>query len=265
MDQANKNTNFIEILGTRIDMVQIPDVIQRIEKWIAEKHDSNYICLANVNTVVESKKNNLLEKAMNSSSLSVCDGMPFVWIGRLKGFNLKRRVYGPELMDKFIEISSNKGYKNYFYGSTDEVCGKLIFNLKKKYRNLEVVGNYSPPFRPLTKEEGREVAENINSSGADVVWVGIGSPKQEIWMHEFKSHIKIPVMVGVGAAFDFFAGTKQQAPKWMRENGFEWLFRLLTEPKRLWKRYLIGNSIFLWLLFKELVCVNIFKKSKQYV
>jgi N-acetylglucosaminyldiphosphoundecaprenol N-acetyl-beta-D-mannosaminyltransferase len=191
--------------------------------------------------------------SVNAADLATPDGMPVVWIGKLMGYKNIRRVYGPELMQKICEISQNKGYSNYLYGSSPEVLKKLRDRLNKLYPGINFKGVFSPPFRQLTSEEDDKIVGDINNASPDIVWVGLGSPKQDLWMHEHRNKINAPVMIGVGAAFDFVAGTKPQAPRWMRKVGLEWFFRLMTEPKRLWRRYLVDNTLFVWYVGGELV------------
>jgi len=176
-----------------------------------------------------------------------------VFLARLKGFDIKERVYGADLMQGFFKIAEQRGYRSYFYGATEETLRKLITNLGKQFPEMKIAGFYSPPFRSLNKQEKEEVINNINKTSPDVLWVGLGCPKQQLWMSEHKDRLKVPVMVGVGAAFDFLSGNKEQAPQWMQDNGLEWLFRLVKEPRRLWKRYLIGNSLFIFLVLKEIL------------
>jgi N-acetylglucosaminyldiphosphoundecaprenol N-acetyl-beta-D-mannosaminyltransferase len=187
---------------------------------------------------------------LDSADLCVPDGMPLVWIGRSRGYPLKRRVYGPDLLLEFCRETNTKGYRHFFYGGGPDVPEALAAKLKAQFPLLEVAGVYSPPFRPLTPEEDARAVELINRSAADVLWVGLGCPKQEYWMYEHRDQLRVPVLVGVGQAFDVHAGRLRQAPVWMREHGLEWLFRLMSEPRRLWKRYLIYNSQF---IFSELL------------
>ena len=252
------------ILGTKINIVQISDVISLMKRWIDEKTVGNYIVIFNANDVISSRKDANVKEAVNNSSLSVPDGISVVMLAKLYGYNLKRRVYGPDLMSEFLKVSEAKEYSHFFYGSTNNTLNKLTLNLRKKFPRLRIAGFYSPPFRELDKQENEQIVDKINESRPDILWVGLGCPKQQLWMYEHKDKLKVPVMIGVGAAFDFLAGTKPQAPCWIRDNGFEWLFRLITEPKRLWKRYLIGNSIFLWLFLKEFVKIKILRKKFNY-
>jgi len=183
----------------------------------------------------------------------VPDGFPLVWMGQRKGFALQRRVYGPELMATFCEQTAGKRYRHYFYGGAPGVAEDLASRFSARFPGLRVAGICSPPFRPLSAEEDREQVADIERSRADVVWVGLGAPKQERWMFEHRKRLNVPVLIGVGAAFDFHTGRVPRAPVWMREHGFEWLFRLCVEPGRLWHRYLVHGSQFAVLAALELL------------
>lgn len=241
-------------MGVKLDPVDIKRSVDKIRQWInsANRENARYVCVTNVNSIVEAQKNSLLKKITNESDLSVCDGMPLVWLSRCVGIGLKERVYGYALMNEVFHVSEHRNYKHYFYGSTEAVLKDMLKALKARYPKLAICGFCSPPFRQLIQAEKDSIINDISSSGADIVWVGLGYPKQELWMHEFREFIKCPVLIGVGAAFDFFAGSKPQAPKWMQNSGLEWLFRLICEPKRLWRRYLVNNTLFIFLLLKEL-------------
>ena len=261
-----KNLASIKILGTRVDVVGIPGIIRYMEDWITKNHHHNYIVVANVDTIVTSKFNTLMQEAVNKSSLAIPDGFPLLLLERLYGHPLKRRAYGPDLMREFFKVTEGKEYSHFFYGATEETLDKLIKNIKRSYPKTKIGGFYAPSFKPLTEEEDKRVIEMINNIAPDVLWVGIGCPKQELWMFEHKGKLNVPVMAGVGAAFDFLAGSKRQAPRWMRDSGFEWLFRLTTEPKRLWRRYLINNSLFIYFVGRELFLKAFFlpkNKPKQ--
>ncbi len=247
------NYSSISVLGMRVDMVQIEDVIKILEQWIVNKNFGNYIIISNANDAVISKKDARVREAVNKSSLSVPDGISLIIISRLLGFKLKRRVYGPDLMWNFLRYSEKKGYSHFFYGGSKNTLEKLVFNLKEKIPGLEIMGYYSPPFRNLDEDEDTKIIDRINDLSPDILWVGLGCPKQQIWMYKHKDRLKVPAMVGVGAAFDFIAGTKLQAPTWMRNNGLEWLFRFATEPKRLWRRYLVNGSLFIFYAGAELL------------
>lgn len=243
----------IDILGMRVNMVQIPDIVQRMEFWISNNNCHNYIVVANADSVVRNKCDNKVRDAINNSSLSIPDGFSLLLWGRMHGYLLKKRAYGPDLMSQFLESTANKGYSHFFYGATKDTLDKLVHNAQSRFPGIRIAGVYVPPFRGLTPEEDGEIMRMINDASPSVLWVGIGCPKQEIWMYEHKDKLNVPVMVGVGAAFDYLAGTKPQAPRWMRDSGLEWLFRLINEPKRLWRRYLINNCIFLYCVAIELI------------
>jgi N-acetylglucosaminyldiphosphoundecaprenol N-acetyl-beta-D-mannosaminyltransferase len=224
-----------------------------MEDWIIKADLHNYIVVANVDTIVTCKFNASMQEAVNNSSLAIPDGFPLVLLGRLYGYPLKKRAYGPDLMFEFLRMTEGKGYSHFFYGATQNTLAKMIKKITVLFPKTKIAGYYDPPFRPLTREEDSRIVEMINKLAPDVLWIGIGCPKQELWMSGHSSRLSIPVMVGVGAAFDFLAGSKRQAPWWMRNYGFEWLFRLLTEPKRLWRRYLINNLLFIYFVGIELV------------
>jgi len=243
-------------------MLQISDIVNIIDDWIQNKDFGNYVVISNANDVVMGSKDKMVMEAVNSSSLSCPDGISLVLLARLYGYHLKRRVYGPDLMLEFLKVAEKKGYTNFFYGSTLQTLEALVSNLKKRFPSLSVVGIYAPSFRNNIEIDEKEI-EIINNASPDVLWVGLGCPKQQLWMYKHKDKLKVPVMVGVGAAFDFLSGTKPQAPRWIRDNGFEWLFRLLTEPKRLWRRYLIDCPFFLYLVGKEIASGNFLKNKKR--
>jgi N-acetylglucosaminyldiphosphoundecaprenol N-acetyl-beta-D-mannosaminyltransferase len=243
-------------LGVRVDAAQIPQVIERMEEWIKDGRSSHFVLLTNVHNLMEAQHDASFKRMLNSADLSVPDGMPVVWVGRLRGHRLARRVYGPDLVWDFCRETHRRKYTHFFYGGAPGVPEDLARNLKERFSMVRVVGTYSPPFRPLTPEEDAEVVDMINRAAPDVLWVGLGCPKQERWMYDHRERLRVPVMAGVGQAFDIFSGRVRQAPRWMREHGLEWLFRLLQEPRRLWRRYLIYNSQFLYYFFLELLGVK---------
>lgn len=243
----------LNIVDLCIDLVQIPDVVRQASEWIRNREFGNYIVVANANDVVMAKKDLLVREAVSSSSLVVPDGISLLFFCKLKGHLLKNRVYGPDLMLELLRYSESQGYANFFYGATEKVLNSLVKNLKLMFPNLRVAGIYAPPFRKINKREDEIIIDAINKSVPDIVWVGLGCPKQQLWMYEHKDKLKVPVMVGVGAAFDFLSGTKPQAPRWMRDSGFEWFFRLITEPKRLWRRYLVNYPLFIYYVLTDLI------------
>lgn len=240
------------ILNVGISAMDMDDACLSVREAISGKQ-KKYICVCPVSTIMECKRNRDVLASVNHADLATPDGMAVVWIGRINGYKNIKRVYGPDLMQEICNISGKYGYKHYFYGSTPDVLIKLKEKLTKRFPNLIISGSFSPPFRKLTENEDKKIVEDINSSNPDIVWVGLGSPKQDLWMHEHRERINAPVLIGVGAAFDFLAGTKLQAPRWIGNNGFEWLFRLITEPKRLWRRYLIDYPLFIFYVLTELI------------
>ena len=229
-------------LGVRVDGVQIPDVIDILSSWIALREGFRYVAVTGMHGVTEARADPNVRHAINDADLVVPDGMPLVWLARRRGIGLARRVYGPELMETFCR-ETGADYSHYFYGGAPGV-GERLAKILRDEHGIRVAGTYSPPFRTPTPAESAEVAAAIDESGADVVWVGLSTPKQELWMHENRTRLRAPVGVGVGAAFDFLAGLKRTAPRWMQENGLEWLYRLGSEPRRLWRRYLVGGPRF---------------------
>lgn len=257
------NNKYLNVLGTRINLVQIPEVIACISGWIENKERGNYIVVSNAYDVVTGKKDEKVRCAVNSSSLSIPDGISLVLLAKLNGCFINKRAYGPDLMFEFLKLAEKKGYSNFFYGTTSATLNSLISNLKFKFPALKIAGSYAPPFRPLTEAEDGEIVSIINSASPDIVWIGLGTPKQQLWMYEHRNKLRVPAMVGVGAAFDFLAGTKPQAPRWIRDNGFEWLFRLVTEPNRLWRRYLVNGTLFICYAVIELF-LNRFRLFKNH-
>jgi N-acetylglucosaminyldiphosphoundecaprenol N-acetyl-beta-D-mannosaminyltransferase len=244
------------VLGVGVSAVQIPQVIELLERWILERSGPHYVAVTGMHGITEAQYDPQFRSILRAADLVVPDGMPLVWIGRWRGFRIRRRVYGPELMATFFQETGDR-YRHFFYGGAPGVADRLAQVAGQRY-GIRVVGTYCPPFRPLTEEEDREAMQVIAESRADVLWVGLSTPKQERWMSEHLSKISVPVMLGVGAAFDLNAGTLRQAPSWMREHGLEWFFRLAAEPRRLWHRYLVLGSKFAWNVSLELLGLKAF-------
>jgi N-acetylglucosaminyldiphosphoundecaprenol N-acetyl-beta-D-mannosaminyltransferase len=238
------------ILGVSVHAVQIPDVVSQIELWLRRRVMGRYIAVTSMHGIGESRTDGDYRRALAAADLVVPDGMPLVWLGRWHRHSLKRRVYGPELMETFCR-ETGATYRHFLYGGGPGTAERLADSLRKRY-GTNVVGTYCPPFRPLTEEEFQDVASRVEEALPDVLWVGLSTPKQEKWMHQNRGKLLVPVMLGVGAAFDFNSGAGRQAPRWMRENGLEWLFRLSTEPRRLWRRYLVLIPKAAGLVFLEL-------------
>jgi len=234
-----------------VHAVQIPEVVAQIRLWIQSDFKGRFIAVTRMHGIAESRADCEFRRALDSADLVVPDGMPLVWLGRWHRHPLKRRVYGPELMETFCR-ETGVAYRHFFYGGGPGTAERLADSLRRRY-GIVIAGTYCPPFRPLTEEEQRDVASRIDAASPDVLWVGLSTPKQEKWMHHNRKQLSVPVMLGVGAAFDFNSGRTRQAPAWMQDNGLEWLFRLLSEPQRLWRRYLISIPKAAGLVVLELV------------
>jgi N-acetylglucosaminyldiphosphoundecaprenol N-acetyl-beta-D-mannosaminyltransferase len=221
---------------------------ERTMDWMdatVQVRGKGYICVAATHTVVACQDDPELAAAVHGASLVVPDGQPVVWAMNALGHDLSSRVYGPDLMARYCERSALTGARMFLYGGRNQgALVQLALNLRQLYPGLQIVGGYSPPFRTMSDEERDAVVAEINHAKPDVVWVGIGVPKQEKWMASLRERLDAPVLVGVGAAFDFHAGLVPQAPSWMQSSGLEWLYRLLQEPRRLWRRYLTYNPRF---------------------
>ena len=248
-----------DILGVKVSAIDMEMALTTVDEWIRHS-EPNYVCVTTVNSIVESLHDEGLRRIHNSAGLVTPDGMPLVWLSRLKGHRRVSRVYGPDLMLRLCERSIERGYRHFLYGGRPGVAERLADRLERRWPRLRIVGKRAPDFlpgsfqyRPLSSGEDAALVEEINASGADIVWVGLGSPMQERWMADHVGHLRASALIGVGAAFDFHAGIKRQAPRWMQRSGLEWSFRLMMEPRRLWRRYLIGNSKFIWLVFLQAV------------
>lgn len=240
-----------EVLGVRVNAVQIPAVVSRMQDWIAMADSCRFIAVTDMHSLMQAQHSTSFKNILLHADLVVPDGFPLVWLGRRKGLALKRRVYGPELLERFCEATAEKGYRHFFYGGAPGVADDLAASFAARYPGFQIAGTYCPPFRELTREEDDEAMSLINATHPDVIWVGLGAPKQERWMFEHRNRLGASVLVGVGAAFDFHTGRVAQAPPWMREHGLEWLFRLSCEPSRLWRRYLIYGTQFVALVVLE--------------
>jgi len=248
--RAMKDT--IEILGVRVNLEDYDSSIEKVEEHINNEYPTGYVTLMCADSLVNAQKNRFFKEISNKSYLSLPDGIPLVWIARSKGAKkIKTNTRGTAFMFKFFERTFQKKYTHFFYGGKQGVAEQLKRVFETKFSGVKIVGTYCPPFRKLTEAEDSRICEMINSSGTDIVWVGLGAPKQEYWMNEHKEKLNVSLMIGVGAAFDFLTGNAKEAPRWMQSNGLEWVFRLLTEPRRLWRRYLIGNSLLIYWLIKE--------------
>jgi N-acetylglucosaminyldiphosphoundecaprenol N-acetyl-beta-D-mannosaminyltransferase len=234
----------VNVLGVGVSAIDPGMALAAIEGWI-QRRDPHYVTITGVHGVMESQSDPEVRAIHNRAGLVTPDGMPLVWASRLAGQRHVRRVYGPDLMLAACRRSLETGWRHFLYGGAEGVPELLATRLADRFPGLEITGAFAPPFRPLTDAEDEEIVQRINAARPDIVWVGLSTPKQERWMASHLRRLEAPVMVGVGAAFDFHAGLKRQAPRWIQGTGLEWLFRLITEPRRLWRRYLRNNPVFL--------------------
>ena len=249
------NARYANILGVPISVVDMDAAVHTMKDWIDRKR-RDYVCVCNVHTVMECQKDKATLEIYRKAGMVTPDGMPLVWVSRLMGLSGVRRVYGPDLMLAMFEQSVARGWRHFLYGGAPGLAEMLATKMRERFPGLEIAGTFSPPFRMLTAAEAADVAGRINQSGADIVWVGIGAPRQELWMADHREALEAPVLIGVGAAFDFLSGVKSQAPRWMMNCGLEWLFRLGSEPRRLWRRYLINNPLFVWYVMLQFLGVK---------
>ena len=236
----------VNVLGVGVSAVNMDRALANIDEWVRSGRRT-YVCVCSVHGVMECQRSEQLREIFNSAGMVTPDGMPLVWLAKRRDPAVSR-VYGPDLMLAEFKRSTGTALKHFLYGGGPGVAGRLAIRMQERFPGLKIVGAMEPPFAPLEQLASPEAAQTINAAGADVVWVGISSPKQERWMARMRPLLDAPVLIGVGAAFDFHSGTVRQAPPWMQRSGLEWLFRLMTEPRRLARRYLVNNPWFLWSL-----------------
>ena len=234
----------VNILGVDIAAIDMKWLLSFTKKNV-KKLSGDYICVSNVHTTVTSFEDAEYREVQNGAMLAIPDGGPLSSVGRRRGAKMMERTTGPNYMDEILKISVENRYRHFFYGSTEDTLNKMKVKLEKDYPGIQIVGMYSPPFRLMTEEEDKQMISEINSASPDFLWVGLGAPKQEKWMANHQGKVK-GLMVGVGAAFDYFAENIKRAPNWMQRYNLEWLYRLMQDPKRLFKRYFKTNSKFIW-------------------
>ena len=238
----------VNVLGVAVSPINMGIALERITGALARK-EKGYICVTGVHGVSEAQSDPGFRAILNGAFLCTPDGMPLVWVGRWQGQRQMARVYGPDLMLATMKASEQKGWRHFFYGGANGTAEALRRRLLERHPKLEIVGTHEPPFRPLTAPEEERLKEEIGLARPDVMWIGLSTPKQERFMAAHLEKLEVTLMIGVGAAFDIHAGKARQAPAWMRRSGLEWLFRLVSELRRLWKRYLKNNPLFVWRIF----------------
>jgi N-acetylglucosaminyldiphosphoundecaprenol N-acetyl-beta-D-mannosaminyltransferase len=231
------------VLGVGVSCLTLDSAVEEVFGWV-DRGEHRYVCVTGVHGVMESQRDPQLLRIHNRSGLTTPDGMPMVWSARWAGRREVSRVYGPDLMLAVLARAVERGWSSFFYGGGPAIADRLADRLTTRFPGLQVAGTSTPPFRPLTPQEDEEIVQVINDSGAQLVWVGLSTPKQERWMAEHVARLRANALFGVGAAFDLVAGTVPQAPRWMQQSGLEWTYRLGREPRRLWRRYLRNNPAF---------------------
>jgi len=247
----------VNVLGVGISVLTIPRAVEVLAEAVREGR-KGYVCVTGVHGVIEAQGDPEFCRILNRSLLTTPDGMPMVWAGWLAGYKRDQmdRVYGPDLMLAVLERSSKEGWTHFFYGGAPGVAEELRQRMEQRFPGLKVVGTYCPPFRPLNEQEEAELVETVARVRPDFFWVGLSTPKQERFMDRYLPRLETKVMLGVGAAFDFHTGRVRQAPRWVQRIGMEWFFRLCSEPRRLWRRYLRNNPLFLWYVFCHVVGIR---------
>jgi N-acetylglucosaminyldiphosphoundecaprenol N-acetyl-beta-D-mannosaminyltransferase len=241
----------VNILGVGVSAVNMEGALHQTESLL-DRGGKGYVCVTGVHGIMEAQSDEAFRDILNRSFLTTPDGMPTVWLGRIHGFKDMSRVYGPDYMANLCERSVAKGYRHFLYGGKPGVAEELRAELTRRFPGLQIVGTYTPPFRPLNSDEENDLRSQLESSKADVLWCGLSTPKQERFISSYYDRMPVKLMVGVGAAFDLLSGNLDEAPDWMKKSGLQWLYRLIKEPRRLWRRYLLNNPKFAWLTLLQL-------------
>jgi len=255
----NKGSYRVRILGCPVDNLSLEETLGLIDKIIEEKKISQHVVI-NVNKLLQARREPELLKIIDSCRIINVDGVPILWAAKILGVSIKERIAGIDLMDRLLERAALKGYSVFFLGAEEDIVRKVVKICCVRYPNLKIAGYRNGYWK---EEEEKEVVEYIKQCRPDILFVAISSPKKEKFLSKYLEEMGIPFVMGVGGAFDVIGGKTKRAPKWIQRIGLEWFFRLIQEPKRLWKRYLIGNALFLWLVFKEFIKIKILKKRSQ--
>lgn len=249
MDQRTLPPTSVDVLGTSIATTSYGEVLRAIAQPPADRAQLFAFC--NVHSVMTARRDRDVREALDAMDMATPDGMPLVWTLRRRGHPSQPRVYGPDLMELALAHGVALGWRHFFFGATDETLARLCASAEVLAPGIRIAGSYAPPYRPLTPHEEDDIVGRIDDSGANLVWVGLGMPKQELWMHRTRDRLPATNLLGVGAAFDLLSGTVPQAPDWLQDRGLEWAYRLWREPRRLWRRYLYNNPAFVLLALRE--------------
>ena len=250
----------VNILGVGVSAVNMEIALRQTE-LLLDQGEQGYVCVTGVHGIMEAQSDDAFRDILNRSLLTTPDGMPTVWLGRIHGFGDMSRVYGPDYMLGLCERSVAREYRHFLYGGKPGVADELQAELTRRFPGLKIVGTYTPPFRPLNADEEDDLCSQLERSQADVLWCGLSTPKQERFMSTYAKRTPVKLMVGVGAAFDLLSGNLSEAPDWMKRAGLQWLYRLIKEPRRLWRRYLLNNPRFAWLTLLQLTGIKGFRLS----
>lgn len=258
---AHTDHDHANVLGVKVSAINLNQAVELADQWIAAGNPG-YVCVTGVHGVMEAQSDSDFRRILNQAIMNTPDGMPMTWVGHFQGYSEMDRVFGPDFMAALCASSVSRGYRHFLYGGEPGVADLLRENLQKKHPGLEIVGTYTPPFRSLTTDEEEDLFLKVNEARPHIMWIGLSTPKQEKFMAQYIDRLGVPLLVGVGAAFDFHTGRIQDSPAWVKRTGMQWLHRLLQDPKRLWKRYLRNNPAFLWKIALQLSGLQKYHLSK---
>jgi N-acetylglucosaminyldiphosphoundecaprenol N-acetyl-beta-D-mannosaminyltransferase len=253
---------YANVLGVNVSAIDLGRAVEMTDRWIAAEN-RGYICVTGVHGVMEAQSDPELRHILNNAFINTPDGMPMSWVGRLQGFSKMDRVFGPDLMASLCQISVERNYRHFLYGGEPGVAELLKERLESRFPGLQIVGTYTPPFRSLTDEEEEELFCQLQESRPHILWVGLSTPKQERFMARYIDRLQVPLLVGVGAAFDYHTGRISDCSGWIKRAGLQWLHRLLQDPRRLWKRYLRNNPAFLWKITLQILKLKQYHQSRN--
>jgi N-acetylglucosaminyldiphosphoundecaprenol N-acetyl-beta-D-mannosaminyltransferase len=245
------NHEHADVLGVKVSAINMSSAVDAADRWIATGRPG-YICVTGVHGVMEAQNDPEFRSILNNAVMNTPDGMPMSWVGRLQGFGDMDRVFGPDFMSKMCQFSPERSYRHFLYGGQPGVVQTLKQVLEERFAGLQIVGTYTPPFRTLNKKEEEDLLAQVRDSRPHIVWVGLSTPKQEHFMAKYVDRLQVPLLVGVGAAFDYHTGRVRDCSPWIKRAGMQWLHRLLQDPRRLWRRYLRNNPAFVWKITLQL-------------
>jgi N-acetylglucosaminyldiphosphoundecaprenol N-acetyl-beta-D-mannosaminyltransferase len=253
---------YADVLGVKLSAINLHRAVDMADQWIAAAN-CGYICVTGVHGVMEAQSDPELRRILNHAFINTPDGMPMSWVGHLQGHKQMDRVYGPDFMTAMCRLSVDRGYRHFLYGGEPGVAKSLKDMLQKRFPGLQVVGTYTPPFRSLSPEEEEEFLTQVQKAKPHMMWVGLSTPKQERFMARYIDRLQVPLLVGVGAAFNYHTGRLRESPEWVKRSGLQWLHRLMQDPKRLWKRYLRHNPAFIWNIALQMLNIRHYPHASE--